>query len=135
MTLPSLAKPQDPLRQLVDTDEEAEALSELVDGVREPDPRKHAAYIWPVVRAFAEGTDIQIENDDGDWVDDPAPTFNFYEHNWRIKPLSLKTHAYVLEDVAGNERLVRVAEGLDPECPVGGRCYRVEGSERVEEVE
>ena len=48
--------------------------------------RLHAERLWPVLKAFAEGSEIQMEDcETGEWVDMPNPTFA-PEIRWRVKP-------------------------------------------------
>jgi len=48
--------------------------------------RLKAEALWPIMKAFAKGADVQIQDPEtDDWVDVPNPTFA-PEVRWRIKP-------------------------------------------------
>jgi hypothetical protein len=54
----------------------------------------HAERLWPVIKAFAEGADVQMEEPGTqEWVDVPNPTFA-PEIRWRVKPENEAFHAW-----------------------------------------
>jgi len=48
--------------------------------------RLRAESLWPVLKAFAQGAEVQMADPETDeWLDVPAPTFA-PEIRWRVKP-------------------------------------------------
>ena len=48
--------------------------------------REHAAQIWPIIKAFGEGNDIQYNSDCAGWGNIQEPQFNEAPVSYRIKP-------------------------------------------------
>ena len=47
--------------------------------------RESAKKNWEIIKAFAEGAEVQFLNADGEWFDSPTPSF--FDHlDYRIKP-------------------------------------------------
>lgn len=64
--------------------------------------REEAATLWPIIKAFAEGFDVQLlSDDDGEWKNAPGPSFHpVYE--WRIKPAKAEFDGWVcIKDHSG----------------------------------
>jgi hypothetical protein len=61
----------------------------------------HAEKLWPIMKAYASGAEIQWWNgEDEGWVDHGNPTFA-HEHPWRVKPQNEAFHKWWDENHAG----------------------------------
>lgn len=61
----------------------------------------HAEKLWPVMKAYAQGAEIQWWNgEDEEWVDHGNPTFA-HEHRWRVKPENVAFERWWSEGFTG----------------------------------
>jgi len=68
--------------------------------------RKHAMEILPLIKAYAKGAVIQMQDENNsNWFDQPDPIFNLPIERYRIKP---EPREFTV--VVGNDGMVRDAD-------------------------
>lgn len=66
--------------------------------------RKNAKALLPIIKAYAEGKELQIKSYTGKWEDLPSPSFNNAASEYRIKP-KVKYRPFKDADECWNEIL------------------------------
>lgn len=64
--------------------------------------REQAKDLLPLITAFVEGKEVQVQSLQGEWCDSPSPAWGFPAYRYRIKPEPVKVTAWaVIESNTG----------------------------------